>query len=226
MIVAPDGVIFPLVVALLVDGVNVIALNVSPLANVATVTWLVPVAILPPYVIDWSFAVIVIAFGLITIFIVASFVLLLILSVTVTTTLYVPAGVVFVNDIFLSLLNVAPFGAPLFIAYVYEPVPLDAPVKALLVYAVPYVPVFNVWLLNVKSLAVQFAVNVTVLTVLSAKLLNHVPFTLVLAFDHVVVTVLELFPYLALAVSSPLLAVHPSKVYPVHVGFATLYAVP
>ena len=42
-------------------GVNVILVKLSPVPSVPTVTWLVPVAIELPYVIVWSFAVIVTA---------------------------------------------------------------------------------------------------------------------------------------------------------------------
>ena len=55
----------------------------------------------------------------ITIFIVASFSTNDTVSFTLITTLYVSAGVVFVNDIVLfALLIVAPEGAPLLIVYV------------------------------------------------------------------------------------------------------------
>ncbi len=95
------------------------------------------------------------------------------------------------------------------------------------VYALPYVPVFNVWLLNVNVLAFQFAVNVIVLALTKAKLLKYVwvsPFTGVLALLHAVVALEE--PYLALVVSNVLLAVHPVNVYPLQLGLAILYAVP
>ena len=61
---------------------------------------------------------------------------------------------------------------------------------------------------------------------LNAKLLNHVAFVGVLAFDHVVVTALDELPYLALVVSRPLFAVHPANVYPAQLGFAIVNACP
>ena len=99
--------------------------------------------------------------------------------------------------------------------------------KALLVYAVPYVPLDNVWLLNTKSIAVKLATNVTSFVLLNAKLLKYVtvsPFTNVLALLHVVLAALA--PYLAFVVSRPDAAVQPVNVYPVQLGLAILNAVP
>ena len=64
--VAALGVIVPLEIVV-EAAVKVILVNVSPLPNVPLerVTWPVPVVILPPYVIVWSFALIVIGLAVI-----------------------------------------------------------------------------------------------------------------------------------------------------------------
>ena len=83
-----------------------------------------------------------------------------------------------------------------------------------------YVTPLGIVNVNAYVFAVQFAVNVGVAPLVDAKLVKYVPLFL---FAHAVAGLLVV-PYLAVDVF-PFVNVHPSNVYPVHVGFTLFITV-